>query len=76
MTERLVPLTHKKSRSHRQPCQEIQIEDNIGKKKSRTQEERIDSGRKKVAPELFGESRYNLQNARQTLHRLGRNGSR
>ena len=39
----------KKNRSHRQPCQEIQIKDISGKKQSRKEEERIESRGKRVA---------------------------
>ena len=66
----------KKGRSHRQPCQEIQIKDSSGKKQSRKEEERIESGGKRVVRELFGKSRYNLHNARQRRYHLCRNGSR
>ena len=68
--------TKKSRRSDCQPCQEIQIKDSSGKKQSRKEEEPSESEGKRVALELFGKSRYNLHNARQTRYRLCRNGSR
>ena len=75
-TERSLPLSpRKKSRSHRQPCQEIQIKDNNGRKQSRKEDERIESGGKRVARELFRKSRYNLHKAWEAQYRLCRNRS-
>ena len=66
----------RKSRSNRQPCQEIQMKDSSAKKQSRKGEEQIESEGKRVARELFGKSKYNLHNARQMRYCLCRNGSR